>query len=75
MAPRRRTRERIRVVECSETGRNKRFHDTRTGWEMSRAEFVRRIKAGEYQGYHVRCINGVDTPVSNPDLKRKNNLG
>ncbi len=68
-------RERIRVVEVSETGRNARFRDTRTGWEMSRAEFVRRIRAGEYKDYHIRRINKVDTPVSNPDKKRRNNLG
>ena len=42
---------------------------------MSRAEFVRRIKAGEYEDYHVRRINNVDTPVSNPNKKKRNNLG
>ncbi len=68
-------RKRIRVVLAGETGRNERFRDTRTGWEMSRAEFVRRIKAGEYEDYHIRRINKVDTPVSNPDKRRRNNLG
>ena len=68
-------RERIRVVEVSDTGRNERFRDTRTGWEMSRAEFVRRIKAGEYEDYHIRTINKIDTPVSNPTRRGRNNLG
>ena len=67
--------KRIRVTDQSDTARNERFRDTRTGWEMSRAEFVRRIKAGEYEGYHIRRINNVDTPVSNPDKKKQNNLG
>ena len=68
-------RKRIKVVMASETRRNERFRDTRTGWEMSRAEFVRRIKAGEYEDYHIRRINKVDTPVSNPDKRGRNNLG
>ena len=69
------TRPRILVVQASDTGRNERFRDTRTGWEMSRAELVRRITAGEYEGYHIRRINAVDTPVTNPDRARRNNLG
>jgi len=68
-------RKRITVVKVTDTGRNERFRDTRTGWEMSRAEFVRRIKAGEYGDYHIRRINKIDTPVSNPDKKNRNNLG
>jgi hypothetical protein len=35
--------------------------------EMSRGEFVRQIQQGDYPNYHVRIINGVPTPVSNPD--------
>ena len=42
---------------------------------MSRREFVRKIITGEYPGYHTRIINGVRTPVSNPDTKENNNLG
>ncbi len=68
-------RKRIKVVAKDETGRNERFRDTRTGWEMSRAQFVRRIKSGEYEEYHIRRINKIDTPVSNPDKRRRNNLG
>ena len=42
---------------------------------MTRNQFVNQIKQGNYENYHVRNINGVDTPVSNPDNTRNNNLG
>jgi hypothetical protein len=41
---------------------------------MSREEFVREIEKGKYSDYHVRDINGVPTPVSNPDKSEQNNL-
>ena len=66
---------RVRVTRESDSGRNQRFRDTRSGREMSRQELVRKIEAGEYPKYHTRVINGVRTPVSNPDGKEQNNLG
>lgn len=66
---------RIKVVRESETGRNATFKGTRTGGLMSRAQLVRRIEHGEYARYHVREIDGVKTPVSNPDSSERNNLG
>ncbi len=66
---------RVRVTRESDSGRNQRFRDTRSGREMSRQEFARKIEAGEYPKYHTRVINGVRTPVSNPDGKERNNLG
>ena len=42
---------------------------------MDRQEFARRINEGQYPNYHTREINGVQTPVSNPDGKDGNNLG
>ena len=42
---------------------------------MSRSQFVRQIENGNYDNYHVRNINGVKTPVSNPDNSTNNNLG
>lgn len=42
---------------------------------MTRSQFVREINKGNYENYHVRNINGLPTPVSNPDSKRNNNLG
>lgn len=65
---------RITVTEESETGRNIRFHDTLTGRNMNDQQFVRSIENGRYEDYHVRVINGVKTPVSNPDKSKKNNL-
>ncbi len=66
---------RLEVVNQNETGRNTRFRDTQTGEEMSRSETVRRIERGNYPDYHVRDVNGVKTPASNPDNSGKNNLG
>ncbi|MEY8428814.1 hypothetical protein AALA00_14125 [Lachnospiraceae bacterium 46-15] len=67
--------KRITVTRESSTGRNETFHDNFTGADMNRDQFVRQIQQGNYGNYHVRNINGVPTPVSNPDSKRNNNLG
>ena len=67
-------RKRVSVTQANETGRNERFHDNYTGENMSRPEFVRRIKRGGYENYHIRKINGIETPVSNPDGSEHNNL-
>ena len=42
---------------------------------MTRAQFVQQIESGGYKNYHVREVNGVKTPVSNPDNSENNNLG
>ena len=65
---------RIKVTQESDSGRNQRFRDTRTGEDMTRAQFVKQIEAGQYPNYHVRKINRVKTPVSNPDETTNNNL-
>lgn len=67
-------KKRITVTSESTTGRNLKFHDNKTGDTMSRAQLVRKIEQGQYDNYHVRKINGVKTPVSNPDGKDGNNL-
>lgn len=67
--------KRVSVTRESSTGRNTNFHDNYTGANMTRAQFVRQINNGNYENYHVRNINGIDTPVSNPDSSSKNNLG
>lgn len=67
--------KRIKVISESESGRNQRFRDNFTGANMTRAQLVREIERGNYPNYHVREINGVKTPVSNPDANRRNNLG
>ncbi len=58
----------VKVTQESKTGRNQKF-------EISREDFVKQIKKGLHTDYHVRKINGVDTPCSNPDKSKKNNLG
>lgn len=65
---------RVKVTQESDSGRNQRFRDTRTGEEMTRAQFVKQIENGQYPNYHVRKINKIKTPVSNPDETTNNNL-
>lgn len=67
--------KRVRVTKESGTGRNQQFHDNVTGEDLSRAQFARRIEQGQYDHYHVRVVNGVKTPASNPDPSENNNLG
>lgn len=67
--------KRITVTNTNSKGRNTAFHDNATGANMTRSQFVKQIKNGNYENYHVRNINGVDTPVSNPDRSTNNNLG
>lgn len=64
----------ITVIKESDSGRNERFRDNETGKEMTRPQLVREIERGNYNDYHIREINGVKTPVSNPDGKKGNNL-
>ncbi|NRT76310.1 DUF3892 domain-containing protein [Clostridium beijerinckii] len=68
-------RKRITVTQETNTGRNTKFHDNYTGTNMTRPQFVNQIQSGNYNNYHVRKINGVKTPVSNPDGSTNNNLG
>ena len=65
----------VRVIRESDSGRNQRFVDIKTKKEMTRNQFVREIERGNYKDYHIRNINGLDTPVSNPDRSERNNLG
>lgn len=63
----------VRVTRESDTGRNTRFQQGNR--EMSREQFVREINQGKHPEYHVRRVNGVPTPASNPDKRKSNNLG
>lgn len=67
--------KRVTVTRESDSGRNERFHDNFTGSNMTRNQFVREIERGNYPNHHIREINGVKTPVSNPDNSENNNLG
>lgn len=68
-------RKRVTVTQESGTGRNQRFHDNYNGNDMSRRQFVSEINQGNYPKYHVRTINGWETPAPNPGKTRNNNLG
>lgn len=67
--------KRVSVTRESETGRNLGLRDNYTGANMNRPQFVQQIESGNYPHHHVRVINGVKTPVSNPDRSTRNNLG
>lgn len=64
----------VHVTAEDASGRNQRFHDDKSGKDMSRADFVKKIEDGKFPDYHVRKINGLNTPVSNPDRSEGNNL-
>jgi hypothetical protein len=66
--------KRISVVEENASGRNMIFKDNSTGKTMSRAKFVQKINDGDFPNFHVKKINNVLTPVSNPDKSKNNNL-
>lgn len=67
-------RKRVTTTGESSTGRNTTFHDNFTNQDMTRSQFIKQIESGSYANYHVRKINGVKTPVSNPDKNVNNNL-
>ena len=67
--------KRISVIKESPTGRNEQFKDNYQNKYMTRSEFVKKIENSKYENYHVRIINGIKTPVSNPDKTKNNNLG
>ena len=46
-----------------------------SAFEDAQEEWYKQFKQGNYENYHVREINGILTPVSNPDKSRNNNLG
>lgn len=68
-------KKQVSVISENRTGRNTKFLDNSTGTKMTRPQFVKQIENGNYDGYHIRVINGLKTPVSNPDGKSSNNLG
>ena len=67
--------KRIAVTSETSTGRNQTFHDNYKNKNISWQKFVNEIKNGNYPKFHIRTINGIETPVSNPDKSTLNNLG
>ena len=64
----------VETIKKTTTGRNIKFLDKNNGQEMTRLQFVKKIENDQYRGYHIRKINRLKTPVSNPDKKTNNNL-
>lgn len=62
-------------VSKARSGRNQTFFDLVKCVVLSRVELVARIQAGEYRGYSVKVIRGVETPVSKRDCRITNNIG
>ncbi len=69
------TRKRVDVITENATGRNQKFRDNYSGEDMTRRQFVTKIEGGQYPKHHVRVVNDIKTPVTNPDSTRDNNLG
>lgn len=65
----------VRSITQNSTGRNITFKDVSSGTKMTRSQFVAKIENNKYSDYHVRTINGIKTPCSNPDKSERNNLG
>ncbi len=66
--------KRVTVTKESSGGRNLNFHDNFNNKDMTRSEFIKEIEKGNYTKYHIRKINNIKTPVSNPDSTTNNNL-
>ncbi len=64
----------VKSVFEDSRGRNETFMDTVSGAVFGREAFVNMIEAGLYPSYHIRVINGVKTPVSNPNAATGDNL-
>lgn len=67
-------RKRVTTTVETGTGRNINFHDNFTWADMNRRSFISQIKQWNYNNYHIRVINDIETPVSNPDSTKDNNL-
>lgn len=65
----------VKVIKESKTGLNQKFVDTKNNTEMTRGEFVKEIKSGNYDDYYVKKMNNKNIPVSKPDKSKGNNLG
>mgnify|MGYP001115380553 CR=1 FL=1 len=70
-------RKSVKTITENKTGRNIKFKDTKTNRSFNRKEFVSKIEntnSKYHDIYHIRKINGIKTPVSNPDKSDRNNL-
>ena len=65
---------RLKTIKQSSTWRNIKFKDNFKWNVFTRIEVVKKIQRWELKNYHIRNINWVKTPVSNPDSTKNNNL-
>ena len=65
---------RLSVTKESNSGLNTRFRDNKTGQELTRCQVANEIQRGNYDGYHIRKVNGHRIIASNPDGNKNNNL-
>ena len=65
----------LKTIKESNTGRNLIFLDTKNNKELTLEQLVKIIENGKYLDYHIRIINDIKPPCSNPDKNKKNNLG
>jgi hypothetical protein len=73
-APKRMSKPIIAIAK-SKSGRNSLYFDLLKRIALTREDLVALIRAGEYSGYSVKLIRGLETPVSKRDGKPLNNIG
>ena len=67
------SKNRLKVIDESSTGLNRKFKDTKTGKTLTRGQVADNIN--KYDNYHVAKVNGKRVIKSNPDGNKNNNLG
>ena len=65
---------RLIVEREKDTGLNTHFRDTKTNEVIPRREVAKRVRKGDYPGYHVANVGGKNIIKSNPDGNTDNNL-
>ena len=61
----------LKTINESNTERNLIFLDTKNNKELTLEQLVKMIEKGKYPKYHIRIINGIKPPCSNPDKNKK----
>lgn len=67
-----RKKPRLKVIDESPTGLNRKFIDTKTGETLTRGQVADRIN--EFEDYHVMKRDNKRIIRSNPDGNKENNL-
>lgn len=64
----------IKIKE-NKTGANIEFLDVHRELILSKDDFLKAIKAGEYPNYSYKTVDGIEIPISKRDRFKFNNLG